>query len=103
MTKRKKKNNLFNNPFIENAKKAMTPAQIAEYKKMGEALYSNIDFQDSKVLDNLPPPVIENVAYLSEALKSGLLPSALTSDERKILEQVYGKEWFKKFDYDSDS
>ena len=30
---------LFNNPMVNNALKAMTPEQIEEYKKIGEHMY----------------------------------------------------------------
>ena len=37
-----------------------------------------------------------------ESLKSGLHPSMLEEDEIKVLEEVYGKEWYKKWNYEKE-
>lgn len=90
---------LFNNPLVNNALKALTPEQLKDYKKLGESLYGNIDFEDSKIINNMPPPMAESVAYIEEGIKSGLLPEDLTEDEVTLLEQAYGEKWYIKYGF----
>ena len=93
---------LFNNPLINNALKSMTPEQIEEYKKFGEYMYGTVNFQDSSLINNLPPPMEESVAYIEEGIKSGLLPEDLTENEVCLLYEAYGKEWYKKYGFTED-
>ena len=90
---------LFNNPMVNNALKAMTPEQLEEYKKFGESLYGNINFEDSKIVNNMPPPMAESVAYVEEGIKSGLLPDDLTEDEVTLLQQAYGEDWYLRYEF----
>ena len=90
---------LFNNPMVNNALKDMTPEQLEEYKRFGENLYGNINFSDNKIINNLPPPLEESVAYIEEGLKSGLMPGDLTEDEVAVLTQAYGEEWYLRYDF----
>lgn len=93
-----------NSSLVNNALKALTPEQREHYKKLGESMYNNVKFEDSKILDNLPPPICESVAYISEGLKSGIHPSDLTTDELAVLKEAYGdhKVWLDMYDYTED-
>lgn len=88
-----------NNSLITNAIKALTPEQKEQYKKIGEEMYNTVNFEDNKILNNLPPPLAESLAYIKEGLKSGLQPCDLSEGEINILEEGYGKEWYKHFDF----
>lgn len=90
---------LFNNEMIQKARESMTPAQLAEYKKKGEEFFANVDFEDKN--GNTVPPVESACAYISEGLKSGMHPSYLDDDEKRVMEEIYGKEWYKKWGWDS--
>jgi hypothetical protein len=90
---------LFNNPMVNNALKAMTPEQIEHYKKIGEHMYGNINFVDSKIINNMAPPMAEAVAYVEEGIKSGLLPGDLTEDEVALLSNAYGEKWYEKYGF----
>ena len=90
---------LFNNPLVNNALKSMTPEQLEGYKKFGESLYGTVDFEDSKIVNNMPAPMAESVAYIEEGIKSGLLPDDLTEDEVTLLQQAYGDEWYVKYGF----
>jgi hypothetical protein len=90
---------IWDNPMVNNALKALSTDQLAEYKKMGENLYGKIDYNTNKILNNVPPPMEESVAYIEEGLKAGLLPEDLTYDEVMILVQAYGEKWYEKYDF----
>lgn len=90
---------IWNNPMVNNALKAMTPEQIEEYRKIGEHMYGNINFEDSKIINQLPPPMAESVAYVEEGIKSGLLPEDLTEDEVTLLSNAYGEKWYEKYGF----
>lgn len=94
------KSNLFNNPMIESAKNALPPEQLERYKKLGEDMFSN-DFTNlDSNFNNIPPFLAQPLLYISEAIKSGLHPSELTDDEKNILFECYGKNWWERFGYD---
>lgn len=92
-------NGLFDNPMVTNALKALSPEDVEKYKKIGEQMYGSVNFQDSKILNNVPAPVEEAVAYVEEGLKSGLHPKDLDNDELYCLIEAYGEEWYKKYGY----
>jgi hypothetical protein len=90
---------LFNNPMIEAALKALTPEQLAHYKTLGEGLYNSVNFEDGTVIDNMVPPVEEAVAYIAEGLKSGLHPTALTEQEMGLMKDHFGEKWYERYGY----
>ena len=90
---------LFNNSLVKNALASMTSEQIENYKKIGESLYSSCNFKDNELINNLPPPLAESIAYIEEGIKAGLLPSDLSENEIIALESAYGKEWYVKYGY----
>lgn len=89
---------LFNNPMVEIAKKAMTPQQLEEYKKIGEYMYNSDTYktleQGSKVTD---PKDEDIVSYALESIKSGLDPKDLSQKELTLLVDVYGPKWYEQF------
>jgi hypothetical protein len=90
---------LFNNPMVNNALKAMSPEQLKDYKRMGEYMYGNIDFVDNKVINGLDKSLDESAFYIAEGLKAGLSPSDLDENEVQILTTVYGDEWYRRFGF----
>jgi hypothetical protein len=91
--------NLFDDPMINNAVKNLTPEQIEHYKMVGKEMYGSIDFEQSKVLNKIPPYMDESLAYISSGLRSGILPKDLEKEEITVLEECYGKEWYENFGY----
>ena len=90
---------LFNNEMIKKAKESMTPEQLEEYKKKGEQFFADVNFEDKN--GNTVPPVESACAYITEGLKSGMHPSYLDEDEKIVMEEIYGKEWYKKWGWES--
>lgn len=92
------RNDLFDNPMVTAAKKAMSPQELEYFEKIGKSLYGSIDFEKNQ-LDNIQPPMIEALAYIEESIKSGQHISTLEDNEKAILADAYGNNWFKKFGY----
>ena len=90
---------LFNNPMVESALKSMSQEELQRYREIGERMYGTVDFKDSQILNNVPPPMYEAGAYISEQLKSGLHPSMMDDDEKRLMEELFGKEWYTKWGY----
>lgn len=91
---------LFNNPMVDMARKAMSPEQIENYKKMGEYMYNTVNYKVAEVGSQVKPPTEENlILYATESLKSGLSPVDLSDEELRALIQVYGEKWYERFDY----
>ena len=90
---------LFNNPMIDNALKALSPEDVNNYQKIGEYMFGHVDFETSKHYTPNQPPTAEIIGYIEEGLKSGLHPKELNEEELKLLVDTYGEEWYKKYDY----
>ncbi len=90
---------LFNNQMVNKALMSMTKEEIDNYKKIGEQLYGTVNFEDSKVINALPPPMEEAVAYVESGIKSGLLPCDLDENEIALLTESFGKEWYKRYGF----
>lgn len=88
---------LFNNPLVEAAKKSMSPEELEEYKKIGEYMFRDMNFEKKEV--KIQPNFDEAADYLSEAIKSGLHPSMMEDNEKCVMEQVHGDKWWEKFGY----
>lgn len=90
----------FDNPMVNSAKKALTTEQQEEYKKIGEYMYNNQNFNFVETTHiNNKPTVSDLASYAMEAIKAGGHPRDLSEDELQSLKQVYGPKWFEKFDY----
>lgn len=101
--KKRPKNDLFNNPMVDAALKAMTPEQVEEYQKIGEYMYSTTDFTDP----NPQPKSVEDdmangVFYVREGLKAGLHPQDMSQKEIRLMHEIYGPDWYKEFGYDAE-
>jgi hypothetical protein len=90
---------LFDNPMTRAALAAMSDEQKRKYKEIGQEMYGHMNFEDSKVLNNIPHPMEETIAYIQEQLKSGLHPSDLEDNEKSFLTDALGKEWYNKWGY----
>jgi hypothetical protein len=92
-------NDLFDNPMTRAAISALSEEQKEKYRRIGEAMYSGINFEDQQSLNNMPPPMSEAVAYLESQIQSGLHPSMLEANEKAILADAYGEKWYEKWGY----
>ena len=88
--------NLFNNPFINEARKNMPKEDLERYAKIGEEIYS-IDFETAGT--NLPEFMRDALLYILESLKSGLHPSMLDENEKTLLKELLGDKWYEKYGY----
>lgn len=91
-------------PLVEAAKRALTPEQIEEYKKIGEYMYNNIDYKNATINNPIKNAQHEDlVVYATEALKSGGDPFDLTKDELQAMEKHYGEKWYTNFDLEPEN
>jgi hypothetical protein len=77
----------------------MDPEMREAFTKKGEQMYGNIDFETGDILkdDN----ELGGYKHIVHCLRSGLHPSAMTPEERRIVEIVDGEEWWLKYGYDN--
>jgi hypothetical protein len=95
--------NMFEDRKLLNAFKNLPKEDQDQYKKQGQHMYSK-DYESIDINNNPQEnKVMESTAYISEGLKSGLLPSQLDENEREIMRNVFGKLWYEKFGYDSEN
>ena len=95
-------NDLFNNPMVKSAMDAMPDSEKKRYKIIGEEMYDNINFEDSKILNNFPEPMQEYLVYITEQLKSGIHPSDLENNEKNFLKDTFGEKWYTRWGYVED-
>lgn len=87
---------LFNDPFFKQLKEDMDPAEVKRYEEMGEHMYS------VNVVDPEKDMIVESVAYIKEALKSGLHYTLLEDNEKELMQSYYGEKWFEEFEEKDD-
>jgi hypothetical protein len=92
-------NNIFENQMIKSAISALSEEDKKRYKMIGDHLYGRINFEDCQSLNNMPPSMAEAVAYLETQLQAGLHPSMFDENEKALLVDRYGDEWYKEWGY----
>ena len=101
---------IFSNPQIQRAKEALAPNVRAQYEQLGESLWNQIETSKMSISNNqdeaieststnLPPPVEEAAAHISEALKSGMHPSLLEPEEKNVMKECFGDVWWERWGY----
>lgn len=91
------RNDLFDNPMVRSARAALSEQDKESYKRMGESLYNEIDFERSIVYEE--EKFDSDYESLIESLKSGLHPSYLTNEETTLLIQRLGQTWYTHFGF----
>ena len=92
----------WDNPMVRAAMEALSPEDLQRYKEFGEYMYGTTDFARSKALGNIPPPMAESIAYIEAGLRSGLHISDLDDDERAVLQEAFGEEWFTRYGFSKE-
>jgi hypothetical protein len=92
-------NDLFDNPMTRAAMAALSEEDKQKYKVIGDHLYNRINFEDGQSLNNMPPSMAEAVAYLETSLQAGFHPSMLEENEKALMKETYGDEWYKEWGY----
>ena len=87
---------LFSDPVMKQQFESLPTEEKAAYKRAGEYMYAKDYAGTTSAVDDA-------IAYISAAFKSGMMPSQLTSDELEFLRSVYGSEWYKEFDFPSET
>lgn len=98
--KKPQREDLFNNPMIDAAMKALTPEQREEYEKMGQYMFKT-DFVGTSGPD--PEKEMKDaIFYITEGLKSGVHPEDLSKKELQIMYDIYGDNWYEQYGYYQD-
>jgi hypothetical protein len=92
-------NDLFDNPMTRAAMAALSEEEKNKYKLIGDHLYNRINFEDGQSLNNMPPSMTEAVAYLETSLQAGFHPSMFEENEKALMKETYGDEWYKEWGY----
>jgi hypothetical protein len=95
-----KENDLFNNPMVDSALAAMSPEDVEKYQKAGEYMHETVDFvnADGKK-ETAPAAMMNGVMYILDSLRSGQHISTLESNEKRLLKETYGDEWYSVLGY----
>lgn len=99
MSKEKKYDPLFNNNMVKSALKSLTPEQLENYKEIGRQMYDTVDFNDSKIIDEIAPPIAESIAYIESGINSGLLPNDMEDEEVEAMIQTFGDKWYERYGF----
>lgn len=92
-------NDLFDNPMVHAALAAMSPEEKENYQRIGEQMYGNMNFEDARFLINPDAKMNEALACLESQLRSGLHPSDLEDNEKAVLKDAYGDNWYEKWGF----
>ena len=90
---------IFDNNMINNALESLSVKDKQRYQQMGEEMYGSVNFSDNTILNNFPPPVIESLQDLELQIKDGLHPSDMDKDQKNLLKEIYGDEWYTKWGF----
>lgn len=90
---------LFNNPMVTAALAAMSPEDKEQYRLIGEQMYGNINFEDARYLRNPEVQMSEALACLESQIRSGLHPSDMSDNEKAVLKDAYGEQWYEKWNF----
>ena len=94
--------NLFNNPMVQSAMKAMTPDQLEEYEQIGKYMYSTNFENKAPQPVSLEQETVKGIFYIKEALKAGLHPKDMSPKEIQLMYEFYGAEWYKEYGYEKE-
>lgn len=91
--------NLFEDKAIKSAFENLPEDEQKKLKSQGEYMYS-VDYANTGKQEE---KLYERIAYAQEALKSGLRPSQLETEERSLFRSFYGNEWFRRYGFESEA
>lgn len=94
LAKENKNDGLFSNPVAKRALENMSIEEKEKYRKIGEELYGNVDFNTGEIKQE-----VDATADLIALIRSGLHPKELSGEELGFLSSSLGSEWYKKFGY----
>ena len=93
-------NDLFEGDLAKQIRDSLSEEDKEKYRIIGEQLYGSIDYcNPSKSSNNLSDSMIEAISYIEIQLRAGLHPSFLEQNEKELLKEAYGKEWYLKWGY----
>ena len=86
--------------MVDLARNAMPKEQLEKFKRIGEEMYNNVDYETGTINGKtFPKTMAESAFFIVEGIKSGLHPSDLSTEEKFLLKEVYGEKWYERFGY----
>lgn len=79
---------------IKTAYDNMSSEEKERYRKIGEQMYGNIDFETGEIKQE-----VDCISDIMSAVKSGLHPWELTNEELGFMCSSLGAKWYEKFGY----
>lgn len=85
---------LWNDPRWARAEENMGEETREHYAKIGNQFNGGIDYETGKSAE-IPIPALESMAYVTVGVKSGLTKDDLREDERKLMCEFMGENWYE--------
>lgn len=85
---------IINNPMACQARAAMDPEDLEAYRKEGEYIFGNLGDDGS-----FDPEKSMLVRELGEKLRAKMHPAFVTDEERALMVQYVGKDWYAQFGF----
>ena len=86
---------LWNDPRWGRARESMGEEAEEHYKTIGEQFNGSIDY-NTGISNEIPIPALDSIAYITTAIKSGLTDQDLDDEEKDLMVEYAGKEWYKR-------
>lgn len=90
---------IFEGRYAKLLQSQVSDSDKERYRKIGESMYNNINFETNQPVETMPSEMIESLGQIREQIKSGLHPSFLDDNEKMLLKDAYGKDWYKIWGY----
>lgn len=91
---------LFDNDMVHAASAAMSSEQKRRYLDLGNELFTSMESANTPRGGGADPNhIADAILYVTEQVKAGLHISMLDKDEKNLMVNVYGREWYKRWGY----
>ena len=100
----KKVDSLFSKKRLQEIETTISDDDKKRYAKIGEEMYNSISFEDINsqgqlATENAETIELENVSQIKLMLQSGIHPSYLSTQEKDMIKNAFGKKWFEQYGF----
>ena len=93
---------IFLNETFKKAFDSLSESDKDKYRQIGKDMYETLNFQTGELYDNngnVPLPMVDAVLHIKNQLDSGLHPSLLDNNEKRVMSEIEGNTWYTKWGY----